>query len=162
MITSTRFFGVAGAAALALLTSPIITAQTDKPKDDDPKRPKLTLRAQPTVAISPARVSLTAELIGGANDYEDFYCPTVEWNWGDGTRSQSEFNCSPYESGKSEIRRFFSVQHIFRTGDYHVTFRLKRRDKDLTSVTTDLRIQPSLSEIGDPGIPGRGRGRGGP
>jgi hypothetical protein len=103
-------------------------------------------------------VSLTAELVGGANDTEDFYCPSVEWNWGDGTKSESQSDCEPYRAGKSEIRRFFSVQHIFRTGDYHVTFRLKRGDKEIAAATADLRIQPSLNEIGDSGLPGRGFG----
>jgi hypothetical protein len=146
---------VAGFAVSASLGA---LAQNDKPSED-PKRPKLTLRTSSTIATSPARLTLTAELVGGANDYQDYYCPTVEWSWGDGTRSESEFDCEPYQAGKSEIRRYFTVQHVFRTGDYHVTFRLRRRDKELTAVSADLRIQPSLNEIGEPGAaprPGTG------
>ena len=81
------------------------------------------------IAMSPARVVLTAELVGGANDYEEFYCPTIEWDWGDGTQSESTSDCDPYEPGKSEIKRRFTVEHVFRAGAYRVSIRLKRHDK---------------------------------
>jgi hypothetical protein len=149
MITNTRRLVWVGVACFTIGVSAILFAQNDKPQED-PKRPKLTLRTSATIATSPATITLTAELVGGANDYQDYYCPTVEWNWGDGTRSESEFDCEPYQARKSEIRRFFTVQHVFRTGDYHVTFRLRRRDKELTSIGADVRIQPSLNEIGEP------------
>jgi hypothetical protein len=149
MITNTRRLVWASVACFTISASLSLLAQNDKPPED-PKRPKLTLRSSAIIATSPARITLTAELIGGANDYQDYYCPSVEWTWGDGTRSESEFDCDPYQAGKSEIRRFFTVQHVFRTGDYHVTFRLRRRDKELTAISADLRIQPSLNEIGEP------------
>ena len=41
-------------------------AQKDPAKSEDSKRPKLTLKAQPLISITPARVVLTAELVGGA------------------------------------------------------------------------------------------------
>ena len=66
------------------------------------------------VSVSPARVVLTAEIVGGANDFEEFYCPTIEWDWGDGTQSESSSDCAPYEAGKSEIKRRFTVEHLFR------------------------------------------------
>src|SRR3979409_1190649 len=78
-------------------------------KDKDDKRPKLSLKAQPIVSISPSKVTLRVELTGGANDYEEFYCPTVEWDWGDGTQSESTADCEPYQAGKSEIKRRFVV-----------------------------------------------------
>jgi hypothetical protein len=146
--------------SLALATSPAASVQKDdKEGKDDPRRPSVLLKAQPNVGISPVRARLTVELIGGANDYEDFYCPTVEWDWGDGTRSQSSFDCQPYQQGKSEIRRHFTVDHLFRSGRYHVTFRLKRADKIFAMTTTDVVVQPGLGEPG-PGEPtGRGPGR---
>ena len=63
-------------------------------------------------------------------------------------RKSSTIATSP--ARKSEIQRIFPVEHVFLSGDYHVTFRLRRRDKDLTTVSADLRIQPSLNEIGEP------------
>ena len=50
--------------------------------------------------MAPARVVLTAELTGGANDFEEFYCGAVEWEWGDGTKSESSSDCAPYEAGQ--------------------------------------------------------------
>ena len=110
-------------------------------KDKDDKRPKLTLKAQPIVSISPSKVTLRAELTGGANDYEEFYCPTVEWDWGDGTQSESTSDCEPYQPGVSEIKRRYTVEHVFRAGAHQIAFRLKRRDKALAMATTTIQVQ---------------------
>lgn len=140
---------------LASLTLPVIAgrgAELEKAqppqKDQDAKRPRVTLKAQPVISMSPARVVLTAELVGGANDYEDFYCPTVEWDWGDGTQSESTLDCAPYEPGKSEIKRRFTVEHVFRAGAYRVFFRMKRRDRMLSTASVSIQVRPGLREIG--------------
>jgi hypothetical protein len=116
-------------------------------KDTDPKRPQMRLKAQPVVSITPARVVLTAELTGGDNDFEEYYCPTIEWDWGDGTTSESSADCPPHEPGKSEIRRRFTVEHVFRRpGNFRVAFRLKRHDKAVGSATTQIQVRPGLPE----------------
>lgn len=123
--------------------------KNDKSDKDTPdgKRPKMVLKAQPLISIAPARVVLTAELVGGANDYEDYYCPTIEWEWGDGTRSESSADCAPYEAGKSEIRRRFTVEHVFRRfGNYRVMFHLKRRDKAVGSASVNLQVREGLPD----------------
>lgn len=120
--------------------------KTTKDKDQD-KRPKASLTARPLVSVSPSRVVLSAELQGGANDNEDFYCPTIEWDWGDGTTSESTSDCEPYEVGKSSIKRRFTVEHIFRAGGYRVTFRLKKHDKVLASATTAIEVRPGVRDI---------------
>ncbi len=136
----------AWAVAASLLTAAALTAslsaqKTGKDgKDKDPKdsadpRPKISLKAQPMIAMAPARIVLTAELTGGANDYEEFYCGAVEWEWGDGTKSESSSDCAPYEPGKSEIKRRFTVEHVFRMGSYRVMFHLKRHDKAVGNAT---------------------------
>lgn len=119
-----------------------------KETPQDSKRPRLALKAQPVIAMAPARVVLTAELVGGPNDYEEFYCPTIEWDWGDGTESESTNDCAPYESGKSEIKRRFTVEHVFRAGTYRVSFKLKRRDKVLALTTVNIQVRPGLRDIG--------------
>jgi hypothetical protein len=135
----------ASALALALCVPPVAHAQRDskdsKDTKDNDKRPKLTLKAQPIISMAPSKVTLRAELVGGANDYEEFYCPTVEWDWDDGTMSESTSDCEPYEAGKSEIKRRFTVEHVFRAGYYHVAFRLKRRDKAIAAATTTVQVQ---------------------
>ena len=131
----------AGVICLMVGATGMVLGAQRNAKNEDPK-PKLTLKAQPNVGISPTRVMLTAELTGGANDFEDFYCPTVLWDWADGTESESTFDCEPYEAGKSEIRRRYTVQHTFRAGAHKVWVRLKRNDKLLASANVTLQIQP--------------------
>ena len=127
---------------------PSLAAAQPKPEGrEQDRRPRLTLRAQPPVGIAPARVVFTAELVGGANDFEEFYCPTVIWEWGDDTQSESTLDCEPYEPGKSEIRRRFTVEHQFRrAGGYKVFFRLKKRDKPVAAASANVQVQPGAGE----------------
>jgi hypothetical protein len=113
---------------------------------EDDERPKLVVTARPAVAIAPARVVLTAELRGGANDFEDYYCPTVIWDWDDGTVSESTTDCQPYEPGLSTIRRRFTVEHRFRAGNYRVLFSLKNRDKEVAATTVRIQIRPGIPD----------------
>jgi len=144
-MTTLRRALVAATAGLAIAASaPLGAAQKgDKSKDQDTNRPRITLRAQPVVEVSPARVVLTAELVGGADDFQEFYCPSVEWAWGDDTVAESTVDCDPYEAGKSQIKRRFTVEHIFRrAGVYKIYFHMKRKDKMLGSATVTVQIQP--------------------
>jgi hypothetical protein len=139
----------AASAVLACLVAAaplaVPRAEARAAKDDD-KRPRLSLKASPNVSISPSRVVLTAELSGGANDYEELYCATVDWDWGDGTESESTSDCQPYEAGKSEIKRRFTVQHVFRAGAHKVAFRLKRNDKTVAAAVVTVQVQPGFEE----------------
>ena len=139
-----------GATCLLLSVVVAVEAQKQdgKDKDADSRKPKITLKAQPVVSMSPARVVLTAELQGGANDYEDFYCPSVEWDWGDGTHSESTIDCEPYEPGKSEIKRRFTVEHVFRAGVYKVMFRLKRHERPLAAATVNIQVRQGVRDFG--------------
>ena len=131
---------VAGTAAL----SPAAQNKNENP------RPKLTVRAQPSAGVAPARVLLTAELVGGENDFQEYYCPTVMWDWADGTESEQTVDCEPYEAGKSEITRRFTQQHVFRMqGAHKVWVRLKRNDKVLASANVLVTIQPGRGGFDD-------------
>jgi hypothetical protein len=149
-----RRYAWASAACLVLSAAGAWSAAAQKADKDtkdtpDGQRPKVSLKAQPMIAISPARVVLTAELSGGANDYEEYYCPAVVWAWGDGTESENATDCAPYEAGKSEIKRRFTVEHVFRRAAmYRVTFRLKRHDKAVAFATVNVQIRPGLREGG--------------
>jgi hypothetical protein len=115
-------------------------AEAEKEKKEA-KRPSLSLKAAPGTGMVPIRVSATAEFKGGDDDYREYYCPTVEWNWGDGTVSEVANDCDPYEAGVSEIRRRFTQSHTYkRAGAFRIVFRLKHRDKVLTSQTTLIRL----------------------
>ena len=128
----------AGVTCLAIVTT---GHAVDAQREENP-RPKLSLKAQPNVGIAPARIQLTAELTGGANDFQEYYCPTVVWDWADGTESESTLDCDLYEAGKREIRRRFTVQHTFRVGAHKVWIRLKRNSKLLASASVNIHIQP--------------------
>ncbi len=99
----------------------------------------LTERVDPLVA--------TAELTEGANDYQDYYCPKIEWIWGDGTQSESGEDCEPYEAGKSEIRRRYTADHNFRSdpasggGSIEVIFRMKQGSKIVLSLRQTIKVQ---------------------
>src|SRR5262245_30355409 len=75
------------AACLALLAETPAAAQQKSEKEGKPEnpRPRITLSARPPVGTAPQRVVLTAELVGGAEDFEEYYCPGIEWDWGDDT-----------------------------------------------------------------------------
>src|SRR5688572_21368002 len=100
------------AAVLALAFSSVgaLSAQ----RDGADRKPSLSLKATPPVGFSPLRVRVVVDVRGGADDYADFFCPTIEWDWGDGTVSESSQDCDPYQPGKSTIRRRFSAEYVFR------------------------------------------------
>jgi hypothetical protein len=84
---------------------------------------------------------------GGANDYEEFYCPTVEWEFGDGTKAEATTDCDPYEAGKSEIKRRYTHSRVFRTsGDFTVEFRLKQKNKIVGTGRTSVKVRAGLNE----------------
>ena len=142
-------FAWAGAACLTLAATTAIAQQKDdKDAKDQDRRPKITLKAQPTISMAPSRVVLTAELLGGADDFEDYYCPSVEWQWGDGTSSEASSDCEPYQPGTSQIKRRFTVEHVFRAGNYRVVFHLKRHDKSVASATASIQVRPGLRDNG--------------
>jgi len=115
----------------------------------DKGKPTISVKASPAVAFSPARVKVTADINGGPNDYEDFYCASVEWVWGDGTLSNESSDCEPYEAGKSEFKRHFTADRVFNlSGDFRVEFRLKKKDKTIAVGTTMVKIRPGAGEIG--------------
>ena len=126
----------AGVVLLAAVMYPV-RAQEKK----DAKRPSLSLKATPGTGMVPVRISATAEFKGGDDDFQDYYCPAFEWNWGDGTVSEQSNDCEPYESGVSLIRRRYTGSHTYkRAGAFRIVFRLKHRDKVLTSQTTMVRL----------------------
>jgi hypothetical protein len=152
-----NFPRVAGTGAIALAFALIVTPGSAQQKDDknaskdnkDQERPKLSLKAQPMMAIAPARVVFTAELNGGANDVQEYYCPTVEWDWGDETRSETTADCEPYQAGKSEIKRRFTVEHQYKYGrNYRVVFRLKHGAKSIAAATVNIQVRPGLRDGG--------------
>lgn len=138
------------ACVILLAGSAAVTgSQNPENQSAEKKKPSITVRASPAAGFAPLRVVLTAELKGGADDFPDYYCPTVEWIWGDDTRAESSADCEPYEAGKSRIQRRFTTTRIFQTaGNMRVEFRLKQKDKVVGAAGTTLTVRPGLRDGG--------------
>ena len=104
-----------------------------------------SLKASPSVSFAPARIVVVAEVKGGSDDSEEFYCPTVEWEWGDGTVSTAEADCNPYEAGKSQIKRRYTVEHQFRNaGGFKISLRLKKGNKVAAMANAVVQVRAGL------------------
>jgi len=110
----------------------------------------LSLRATPAMAFAPARITLSAQLKGDVGDKEDLYCPTVEWDWGDGTISQSSNDCEPFQPNKSDIQKSFTTQHVYKTGgEFEVRILLKKAERIVALGAASLNISRALNEGDD-------------
>ena len=119
-------------------------------RSDDNKKPSLTFKVTPPVGFAPLKVRVVVDLKGGANDYADFYCATVEWDWADGNISGGSDDCDPYQAGKSEIQRRFTSEHTFRQGgDYEVAFRLKQKNRVVAYSKGTVRVRSGIYDDSD-------------
>lgn len=131
--------------AVGVVAVAAVSAQEDKNRDV--KKASLSLKASPTIVFSPARVVVTAELKGGAEDNAELYCPSLEWDWGDGTRSEANTDCEPFEAGKSTIQRRFTSSHTYNlAGSYRVQLRLKRGSKSVLGGHVSIQVKPGLRD----------------
>ncbi len=114
-------------------------------QEERDRKPSLSLRTTPAVSFAPSRIFASADLRG--TDVDQFYCATVEWDWGDGTSSENSYDCEPFEAGKSEVRRRFAAEHVYNQGGrYRVQLRLKRAGKVLLSTQTSIQVRPGLRD----------------
>jgi hypothetical protein len=140
--------GVAQAVVLAFSTLLLIPADALLAREQGGnKKPSLSLKASPAVSFAPSRVVVVAEVKGGPDDFEEFYCPTVEWEWGDITTSTAEADCDPYSPGKSSIKRRYTVEHRFKDpGAYKIILRLKKGTKVIASANTQVQVRAGLGQ----------------
>jgi hypothetical protein len=143
------------ALAIAAATASTAASSYEHEGGAQNKKPSISVKANPPVGFAPLRVVVTAELKGGTNDFEDFYCASVEWDWGDDTKSESKTDCEPYEPGKSEIKRRFVQDHTYRElsrmggsefgaagpTQFRVRFSLKQKNKVVGSGQTTVEIR---------------------
>lgn len=139
---TSRLLRCAVVAAAGVAFTSVLTAKEEK-------KASVSLKASPAISFSPARIVVTAEVRGGPNDAEDLYCASVEWIWGDDTRSESKADCEPYEAGRSEIKRRYSLDHTYQTaGTYRVEFYLKQKNKRVLGGRTTVSVRPGVRDIG--------------
>ncbi len=136
---STVLLAALGVLAFSTLPPPAEGPQQTQQGDE---RPSLSLRASPTVTFSSNSVLFIATLRGGADDYEEYSCPSLEWDWDDFTTSETTYDCPPYEPGTSEIRRRYSARHTYQAGgSFDIKFRLKRGDDVLGFARTNVIVR---------------------
>jgi hypothetical protein len=132
--------------ALVLCAVAATIGATPTGKDD---KPSISVKSSVSMGFAPFHTVLTADIRGGADDYEPFYCATVEWDMDDGTIAEQEIDCEPYEAGKSQIQRRFVREQVFNSpGEFHVTFRLKQKKKVVGAGQTTIRVRPGLQDFG--------------
>jgi len=143
MIHPRRALSLLAVLVVAFATSNALGAQ----RSGDDKKPSLSLKATPPVGFSPLKVRLVVDVKGGSDDYEEFYCPSIEWDWGDGTVSKNSEDCDPFQSGKSTIKRRYSIEHVFRQPDtFQVFFRLKQRDRVIAATSANIQVRPGVRD----------------
>jgi hypothetical protein len=129
-------FGVWSAAAIDAQQRPA-----------EPKKPSVAFRLTPPVGFTPLKVRVTVDVRGGDNDYADFYCPEIEWDWADGTVSESSEDCTPYEAGKSTIARRYTSEHTYRqSGTYQIYFRMKQKNKIVGAANGTVQVRAGIRE----------------
>ena len=130
-------------AVLALaLSSGVSGAQ----KDED-RKPSVALRLTPMTGFSPLRVRVTVDIRGGTDDYAEFYCPSIQWDWADGTVSESSQDCDPYQAGTSAIERRYTSEHVFRrSGSYRIYFRMKQKDRIVGAANSTVQVRAGIRE----------------
>ncbi len=137
--------GVAQVAILAFSALLMIPNALQARAQGGNKKPSLSLKATPAVSFAPARIVVVAEVKGGADDNEEFYCPTIEWEWGDLTTSTAEADCEPYAAGKSEIKRRYTVEHRYQDpGSFRIRLLLKKGTKVIGSANALVQVRPGL------------------
>lgn len=141
--------GVVQVLVLAFSAIFLVPSHALQAREQGNKKPSLSLKATPAISFAPARIVVVADVKGGSNDFEDFYCPSVEWEWGDDTTSTANSDCEPYAAGKSEIRRRYTVEHRFKNpGAYKIILRLKKGDKVVASANVQVQVRAGLGQYG--------------
>ena len=138
--------GVAQALVLAFGALILVPSNALQAQEQGNKKPSISLKASPAISFAPARIVIVAEVKGGANDFEDFYCPSVDWDWGDDTNSVADSDCEPYVPGKSEIKRRYTIEHRYKNaGAYKITLKLKKGDRIVGSANAQIQVRSGLT-----------------
>src|SRR5437762_2363109 len=90
------------------------------------KDPKVDLQPTPRVAMMPggtraAVIRFRLRVSDGGK--EDYYCPKVEWEWDDGTKSTEESDCAPFEQAAAadHERTWSHTREYWDAGQHLVT-----------------------------------------
>ena len=117
--------------------------------DKKDTKPSIDVKSTPPMGFAPFRTVLTVDVKGGPDDYQQYYCPSIEWDLGDGTMAEQKTDCDPYEAGKSQIKRRYVREQVFNSpGEFRVLFRLKQNSKVVGTGQTIVRVRPGIRDDG--------------
>jgi hypothetical protein len=126
----------------------------------NPGKPEIELKAMPSMVILPvggraATVRFRLTIKDGGQ--EDYYCPRVEWEWEDDTRSDEESDCPPFDQAdKTDHEKVLRRSRQFwEPGRHVIKARLYKGDRVVRVISTTVEVR------GD-GVPGHLRQRGSP
>jgi hypothetical protein len=109
-------------------------------------KPEVELKPSRRMAMLPAGPYPTSVVftltVKDAGD-EQFYCPRIEWEWEDETRSTEESDCPPFEEATAadHVRRWTKSRDYRRPGTHKVRVRLYKGDKVVKSVETQVDVR---------------------
>jgi hypothetical protein len=115
---------------------------------EGPRRPKVELRASPRMAFGPVSVLVVAQLQGG-DEHEDFYCPDLEWDFGDGSRSSRQADCEPFAQGMTLERHFMARHAYVRPGEYDVKVTFRRATRTLAVSSARVTVHSGIAQPND-------------
>jgi hypothetical protein len=122
-----------------VLSAPTPSLAGEAHVPDASGRPQLELRVTPPAAFSPATVLVVARLVGG-RDLEGFYCPEVEWDFGDGGRSTREGDCPPF-GDDTKMARLYSLRYRYSgAGEYQIRLTLRRAGRTVVSASVPIKV----------------------
>ncbi len=99
------------------------------------------IKHRPLIAYAPVNIMFTLYLDG---DPEEMYCPGLEWEFGDGSKSGQESDCEPY-SPEVEVQTRHTAQHAYGCGgEYNVKVRGSKGGKTLFVAATVVTVNVGL------------------
>ena len=105
----------------------------------------LGLRASPMMSFAPSLVTLRVDF-SDVTDVESIYCPMLEWDFDDGSKSIRGSDCVPYRPGIERESRF-SITHCYGAGDFNPTVRVLRGGRAVLSRTAPT-VRVKWSPVG--------------
>lgn len=94
------------------------------------KKPEIKLFAHPRQGFMPLTIFFEAQLINYEKNPEAFKCLVEKWDFGDGSKSEHQPNCSETLSIKTK----FMTNHLYtRAGNFRVQFTLGEKDNAILS-----------------------------
>jgi hypothetical protein len=134
---------------LSMCTIGISAGPSAAGADKKDTKPSIDVKSTPAMGFAPFRTVLTVDVKGGPDDYQQYYCPSVEWDLGDGTFAEQKTDCEPYEAGKSQIKRRYIREQMFNSpGEFRVLFHLKQNSKVVGTGQTIVRVRSGIRDDG--------------